>query len=824
MKISLFFQRPIHVVGIALLVLSFLGYILFPQLEPRVQRGMAPVLFFAQYIVAVLFALVSLFIKRDLYVKAIGLTLMYISCFILNTNDMALLGEFSLYLSVMMVLTQVVQLSLHILPKLSIWGQRILLFLAGYGLLFSIHLAIYLMPSYALGAIGIIFFGIGILVFVPLLSSIHFIRLLHRHKLEFSVHRRWFWSGFLAPVLVTLIYVWFYAGFQSRIERATQEYHTSQKFLPKALFIKQRMDFTAIEEHFLRIDKSHNRRSDLFVSVNGHHQPTIDIAHLLIGAIPLSEPEKDALMHSIYEYRHENNPRYWSGRDLVTSRISTEIDVYSKHRIAYVEKIIEVELPEAPDWRTTQEAIYTFHIPQGAVGTSLSLWMNGREEPARLSTTGVADSAYSTIVGVESRDPALMKWKEGNKLVVNVFPVRPDLPRKFKIGYTIPISYHDGSLNLRNTYFQGPDYSKGHETLQINFVDATPDAPIVSDRLEKIEHGYQAEFKVQTPWSLQWNAPALSKDKFCFNGNCYEQSQYRQAFKAFKPKGIVLDLNELWTEKDLELIMAKISGIPFYVYENPNELIELGPGNLSKVLNYQGKWRFSIFPPALFENSQVKSSDYLVITKGHHQFPSMGDFDFGNQIWDKQNSLLEHPFFFFELGRTLHMNGVILEESGLAEAHFGSIDDLLGYLEEEKFPVNNVNSKHVGIPTNQMSIRKSSTKIEGDKAPDHLMRLFNYGLLMHQLRNFYFKRGAVKEEHIDLAKSAYVVSPFSSLVSLESINDYQRFEIHEPNKSNSLKNAGIFSSGSGSVPEPHEWALLALAAIALGLLLIKRWF
>jgi len=69
----------------------------------------------------------------------------------------------------------------------------------------------------------------------------------------------------------------------------------------------------------------------------------------------------------------------------------------------------------------------------------------------------------------------------------------------------------------------------------------------------------------------------------------------------------------------------------------------------------------------------------------------------------------------------------------------------------------------------------------------------------------------VDESLIDEAAKAYVVSPVSSLVVLETQKDYDRFDIND--KDNSLKNASHKSSGA--VPEPHEWALIIIAVLTL---------
>ena len=76
----------------------------------------------------------------------------------------------------------------------------------------------------------------------------------------------------------------------------------------------------------------------------------------------------------------------------------------------------------------------------------------------------------------------------------------------------------------------------------------------------------------------------------------------------------------------------------------------------------------------------------------------------------------------------------------------------------------------------------------------------------------------MEDELIDRAKEAYVVTPVSSLVTLETQKDYERFDIEAPGK-NSLKNASI--KQSGAVPEPHEWVLIAIC-LAFAVVLYRK--
>ena len=101
------------------------------------------------------------------------------------------------------------------------------------------------------------------------------------------------------------------------------------------------------------------------------------------------------------------------------------------------------------------------------------------------------------------------------------------------------------------------------------------------------------------------------------------------------------------------------------------------------------------------------------------------------------------------------------------------------------------------------------------------MRLFAYQQIMKSIGKNYFqedKSAFIEDDHISLASLANVVSPVSSLIVLETQQDYDRFGIQR--NTDSLGNAQI--NNSGEAPEPHEWALIIIGAIFLIYLLKKR--
>ena len=90
---------------------------------------------------------------------------------------------------------------------------------------------------------------------------------------------------------------------------------------------------------------------------------------------------------------------------------------------------------------------------------------------------------------------------------------------------------------------------------------------------------------------------------------------------------------------------------------------------------------------------------------------------------------------------------------------------------------------------------------------------------MNSMGGDYFIKDIIDDTWIRKAEEGYIVSPVSSLVVLESEEDYDRFGIEE--NRNTLGNAA--QKGDGSAPEPHEWALIILFGAILLFGAWKKW-
>ena len=181
---------------------------------------------------------------------------------------------------------------------------------------------------------------------------------------------------------------------------------------------------------------------------------------------------------------------------------------------------------------------------------------------------------------------------------------------------------------------------------------------------------------------------------------------------------------------------------------------------------------------------------------------------------------LQQPLRVFHLGEDLSPYLRTLKEIRALQVEQGSIEELQILLKENQFYAYLEDEQNIVNQYAAFRITKTSASNQSGKssAPDHLMRLFTYNHLMQQLGRDYFNKEAHAEELVEEAKEAYVVSPVSSMIVLETQEDYERFDIKK--SQNSLRNAAI--RDSGAVPEPHEWVLIGLVVLATFFLYWKR--
>jgi len=746
--------------------------------------------------------------KENMDTTLILLNLALVSAYALN-RWFAVFDESVDWLCVYIIVSSVTMLSYRYRDLIPARFRALQHFLLGTAVVLYLYLTLYTLPGYLFGAIGFVLLGVGGHIFLPaaLLTACFYLVAHHRRH----VHWRWFAGGALAVVLFIAAFVIEWNGRAGRIEQAVNQsvLHPDQQ-LPVWARLAQTLRHDWITMRLLKADIVYKTTQDfgglrIRNWAEAHrHDPLVFIS-ALTRKTALSKDDRIKALEVMADAHHQGQERLWRGNNLSTSYIVSDVDIYPALRLAYTEKYLSIRNSDTQGWGSTQEAIYTFQLPEGAVVTSLSLWIGGQEQKAILTSKGKATEAYRNVVGVERRDPSVVHWQEGNTITLRVFPCTPDEERKVKIGITSPLVEEHGELSYRSMTFQGPASGSARETYRIRF-PGYKGAIDMPRRFTRLANGdYLAEGDYEPDFELTLAAPAVPENHFNLGGYTYALAAYRPEYIATQFRQIYLDINATWTQTELYQLQPILKGFPVYVFTDAGPL-QLEDSNWMVVTEKLRKLNFSLFP-----FHELKDETHtLVITKGKALSPHLSDISESNFAEGARQYMAQgRKAMVFNLGGDISTYISSLREFRAVDFAQGDLSLLEALLARKAFPVAGETAEKVVLHDAGLVITKTKTgaRAAASNTPDHLARLFAYNDVMRKVGARYFADDFLHQDLVDEAAAAYVVSPVSSLIVLETQADYERFSIKDVIP-DGLHNAA--KDSQGAVPEPHEWALIIL--------------
>jgi XrtN system VIT domain protein len=799
--------------GLALILISLAFYCIpfWRTIENNAYIG----LFFMNYTITVIYFIMLIGSKRlkkgreGLFPFFLFLVLFLISAWSLN-RDMNVFEKAVPWFVALQVLVCVNYIAFAFWASFSRWLQHVMTFVLGVAAVTFLYMSCYLAPIYGYGLLGSLFFGISVHVFVPALFLIYTIVLYRKIRATDKRFVRSFTTGVVIPIVLIAIYVVQWNLVVNSINKTYRQSSISESNeLPLWVSVAQTIPQNWVTEKVIK--------SDLVYSVGNRfwsmqerrfdeqrkHDPLVMIATFFGGKTNLSGENRIQLLKSLYDSRHQAQERLWRGDNLFTQHIRSDVRIWPQFGVSYTEKVITVSNAAAHDngWRTDQEeAIYTFHLPEGALVTSLSLWIEGKEAKSILTTKQKASEAYTTIVGREMRDPSVLHWQEGNTVSVRVFPVIGGESRKFKVGITAPLTRQMGKMIYENIYFDGPSTTRTTEDIALKFEQQPQNfiAPVVF--MPKGGQTFTRSGKYDASWNLELNDQPLSPEAFCFDGKQYTMHPYLKQRSAAVFETVYLDVNSSWTKNEFDSVYDQVKNKRVFVYNNA--LVQLNGENNAALFEALHRCRFSLFPLHVIKDNTTS----LLVSKSAEASPNFDDLEGSLFITGLKKSMGEaKKIKLFNIGNTLSPYLKTLKEYRVFQYEHGTINELDSLIKSQVFARDIEDDNQVVIDNAEVAIvQKNCT--QPSVAPDHLMRLFSYNHIMQKMGPCV---DAQNDELVAEAQKAHVVSPVSSLVVLESKKDYERFDIADSR--NSLKNASIQSKGA--VPEPHEWALIIIAIL-----------
>lgn len=95
-----------------------------------------------------------------------------------------------------------------------------------------------------------------------------------------------------------------------------------------------------------------------------------------------------------------------------------------------------------------REGRFTLALPEGAVASRATLWINGEPREASIAGRGAVRAAYASVVR-RSRDPLLVTTDGAQRLLVQAFPINPHSTMRLRIGIIAPFTIaSDGTRAL----------------------------------------------------------------------------------------------------------------------------------------------------------------------------------------------------------------------------------------------------------------------------------------------------------------------------------------------------------------------------------------
>lgn len=804
----------IFIVGLILTVISFSLLLIVRRSDLNNESGFS----FICFIIAAAYATYSLIHyfmhKKEVDYKAnhflLVLTLFSISCFSLNL-EFQVFSQFVLWSSIVLILFHASLLAHLYRQYIPDFVKPFNYLMIGTGSTLALFYAIFMLPLWGIGIIGMIVFGITIHLYIPFILFIVAIVLFIKAKKKL-IENIAFYLGVSIPLIAVLIMLYWNNRIADIIHDKSAEILTEQTSdLPDWVNISQEIPDNYFTERILKSgllyeDDILRWDWDIRSSFNEDkkNDPVIGMFSLIADKLNITREDRENILKTSFNARHQARRKLWSGEDLNTSEILTNVRIYPDYRIAYTEKIISIKNNSIWSFNQ-QEALYSFKLPEGSTATSLSLWINGKEEKSRLSSRKMADSAYLTIVGRERRDPSILHWQEGNIVTVAIFPCTPDEQRRFKVGFTSPMKFENNKLAYQPAFISGPERKKCRQTVLIRIVNKKA---LSTEGLENFtmkspnEYTYSGKHLEELTFSI--DATELSTESFAFDHESYKLSTIEYQIKEMDVRYVCLDINKNWSKTEIETVVELCADKKVYVYDD--QFFQIDQASQAEIARNLQKRNYSLFPFHSIEDI----NHTLVITKSDYVSPNVEELrksEFGkkltNYVFDQQSKIL-----LFDLGENLSPYLETLKQFDCFHYLNGDVADIKELLDSKQFEVIKEKANTVYIPLAGMQISKDSGSAITSGGSDHLMRLYAYNSIIQQAGRAYFGEiDSLTASLVPIAEKAFVTSPVSSLIVLETIADYERFGIDE-NK-NSLGNAS--ANSSGAVPEPHEWVLIILA-------------
>jgi XrtN system VIT domain protein len=290
---------------------------------------------------------------------------------------------------------------------------------------------------------------------------------------------------------------------------------------------------------------------------------------------------------------------------------------------------------------------------------------------------------------------------------------------------------------------------------------------------------------------------------FAWKDKVYEVKDIQKTIIPFKPSEIILDLNSSWTIKQIESF-TDLHRANLFVFVN-GEKKAINKENFKAIeLDFEDL-HYSLLP--LYKITP----NSLIITKCGTFSANFEELENSNYLKRIKTETKQRNLKVINISSDINPFWQTAKEQKYVDYFQTSSKNCLKLIQQNHFVLYKTEKNTVNIQLANISItenpKNDSLKNIG---PNHIYRMYAFGKVMEEQVKIQ-NDSLANNQYVDLAKDANIVTPISSLIVLETDDDYKKNGIEK--NVDTLGNASI--NNDGAVPEPHEWLLIIIGSTVL---------
>lgn len=705
------------------------------------------------------------------------------------------------------------------------------------GFLVSLCFVLMMIPFMLTGWIEILFLGLGILYYTPLMVCIAFLVMCYRIVLEIKDNKYYLqytlskYLTYATLIFISLYFIWFHTEW-NRGQFIIRNHFLETKIInsrrslidddfPAWASLGMKLPVNHVSELYLQSES--NNREVLFklFGFDKLFDPFAFIVSNISKKVYIPNEDREHLLKLLFGYTQISLNRLWNGNSLITTDIETRLQFYPESRVAYTEMKISI-YNEANFGE--QEAIYTIKVPDDAVCTKLTLWIDGKEEIADLTFLSKAQTAYNR--------PSYVTWMEDSLLRLRVFPVASKNYRTFKIGFISPLKLLSQKLQYQRFQLEGPLFDSANHRLEadVYYPSETNLSGTGYTFEKKISRDPNASFskwfaygKYKEDWTVNIDNPPIVNSEITFSDLKLTVTELQFKEKEFHPDKVYILINSSLSKKEWKSIYSRLttSEIQSQIILVTNEWFysKSKEENLD-FIDSQVLPKFNLFPFYKITND----TDILIITNKEDSSIPFNELK-GSSFFNKNKEFFnknKKNIYIQSLNKQLSAYFNSLKEYELIQDIPITLDSMIETLKLEKIKIPYQSEEKYSFIDSKITIQvEKHTGIKTKTGNDLLARLLLYKKIMRIMGKRVVAESKISFETdlLEMARLGNIVTPLTSFIISESKNDYDRFGIHKNKKeleeaSLQMDNSKKRATKKENPPKLEEW-IMAVTCILL---------